>query len=82
MPCTCRGGTVALWTNDSGLWLGCLRRRRWLPCRSDNDAPLAGRGAFFGLSTLSVWWLCLGISIECTKPERPHQNGVATSACS
>jgi transposase InsO family protein len=33
------------------------------------------RMAFFTLSSLSVWWLRLGISIERIKPGHPQQNG-------
>jgi putative transposase len=43
--------------------------------RSDNGVPFASRGAFFGLSKLSVWWLRLGIGIERIKPAHPEQNG-------
>jgi putative transposase len=43
--------------------------------RSDNGTPFASRGAFFGLSKLSVWWLRLGIGIERIKPAHPEQNG-------
>jgi hypothetical protein len=42
--------------------------------RSDNGAPFASRG-LGGLSTLSVWWLKLGITPERIKPGRPDQNG-------
>lgn len=31
--------------------------------------------ALFNLSRLSVWWLRLGIAIECIKPGHPQQNG-------
>ena len=31
--------------------------------------------ALFGLSKLSVWWLCLGIDFERIKPGNPQQNG-------
>jgi len=43
--------------------------------RSDNGVPFASRGAFFGLSKLSVWWLRLGISVERIKPGNPQENG-------
>ena len=43
--------------------------------RSDNGVPFASRGAFFGLSRLSVWWLRLGVGIERIKPAHPQQNG-------
>lgn len=43
--------------------------------RTDNGVPFAAPNAFFGLSTLSVWWLRLGINIERIKPGNPQQNG-------
>lgn len=43
--------------------------------RSDNGVPFAAPNAFFNLSTLSVWWLRLGIEIERIKPGNPQQNG-------
>jgi putative transposase len=43
--------------------------------RTDNGIPFASPNAFFGLSTLSVWWLRLGIRIERIKPGQPQQNG-------
>ena len=43
--------------------------------RSDNGVPFAAPNAFFNLSTLSVWWLRLGIQIERIKPGNPQQNG-------
>lgn len=43
--------------------------------RSDNGVPFAAPNAFFNLSTLSVWWLRLGIRIERIKPGHPQQNG-------
>lgn len=42
--------------------------------RSDNGAPFASRG-LLGLSTLSSWWLSLGILHERTEPGHPEQNG-------
>ncbi|MCF4009705.1 integrase core domain-containing protein [Rheinheimera sp. UJ63] len=42
--------------------------------RSDNGAPFATKGAG-GLSTLSMWWIRLGIYPERTQPGRPQQNG-------
>ena len=42
--------------------------------RSDNGHPFAGIG-LAGLSTLSVWWLRLGIGLERIAPGRPDQNG-------
>jgi len=43
--------------------------------RSDNGVPFACANALYGLSSLSVWWLRLGISIERIKPGNPQQNG-------
>jgi putative transposase len=43
--------------------------------RTDNGIPFASGWALFGLTTLSVWWLRLGIALERIKPGRPQQNG-------
>jgi putative transposase len=53
-----------------------LFRRRGLPrvIRVDNGGPFGGRGAL-GLSTLSVWWLRLGVQVEFTRPGHPQDNG-------
>lgn len=42
--------------------------------RSDNGVPFSSR-SIFGLSTLSVWWLRLGIKLERIVPGHPEQNG-------
>jgi hypothetical protein len=42
--------------------------------RSDNGPPFASNGAG-GLTTLSVWWLKLGIAHERIAPGKPQQNG-------
>ena len=42
--------------------------------RSDNGPPFASTGAG-GLTTLSVWWLRLGIRLERICPGEPQQNG-------
>jgi transposase InsO family protein len=42
--------------------------------RSDNGVPFASAG-ISGLTTLSVWWLKLGIAHERIAPGRPQQNG-------
>jgi putative transposase len=42
--------------------------------RSDNGGPFASPG-LAGLSTLSVWWLRLGIGLERIAPGHPEQNG-------
>ena len=42
--------------------------------RSDNGAPFASP-SYYGLSSLSVLWLKLGIKIERIKPGNPQENG-------
>lgn len=42
--------------------------------RSDNGVPFASTGVG-GLSTLSVWWIQLGITPERIEPGHPEQNG-------
>ena len=42
--------------------------------RSDNGPPFASTGAG-RLTTLSVWWLKLGIRLERIEPGQPQQNG-------
>ena len=42
--------------------------------RSDNGSPFATTG-LAGLSTLSVWWIRLGIRLERITPGHPGQNG-------
>lgn len=42
--------------------------------RVDNGAPFAGVGPL-QLSTLSVWWLRLGIRVEFTRRGKPQDNG-------
>ncbi len=51
-------------------------RRYGLPqrMRSDNGEPFASVGVG-GLSTLSIWWLKLGIVLERIEPGEPQQNG-------
>lgn len=43
--------------------------------RSDNGVPFASAHALYGLSSLAVWWLRLGIRIERIKPGHAEQNG-------
>jgi transposase InsO family protein len=52
-----------------------LFRRFGLPraIHVDNGGPFGGNGAL-GLSTLSVWWLRLGIEVEFSRPARPGDN--------
>jgi len=42
--------------------------------RSDNGAPFASAGVL-GLSTLSAWWLSLGVTHERIEAGHPEQNG-------
>lgn len=42
--------------------------------RTDNGTPFASTG-FGGLSSLSVWWVRLGIQLERIEPGCPQQNG-------
>lgn len=42
--------------------------------RSDNGSPFASTG-LLGLSSLSVWWMRLGIKLERIEPGHPEQNG-------
>jgi putative transposase len=53
-----------------------LFREHGLPCaiRTDNGVPFATTG-LHGLSTLSVWWICLGIQPQRILPAHPQQNG-------
>lgn len=43
--------------------------------RTDNGLPFASPNGLYNLSSLSVWWLRLGIRIERIKPGCPQQNG-------
>jgi putative transposase len=58
-----------------GLLTG-LFRRHGLPraIRADNGVPFGG-GGVLGLTTLSVWWLRLGIQVEFGRPAQPQDNG-------
>ena len=42
--------------------------------RSDNGAPFASRG-LLGLTTLSAYWMLLGIELERIRPAHPEENG-------
>lgn len=52
-----------------------LFRRRGLPRALwiDNGPPFGGSGAL-GLTTLSVWWLRLGVQVEFGRPAHPQDN--------
>ena len=43
--------------------------------RSDNGVPFATTTGFLGLTTLSAWWMFLGILPDRTDPGCPTQNG-------
>lgn len=57
-------------------WFERVFREYGLPLamRTDNGAPFASRG-IGGLSTLSAWWVRLGIRPERIAPGHPEQNG-------
>ena len=71
----CRG-MVSPTTEGSRPVFAQLFRRYGLPMRlrSDNGAPFASN-ALGRLSTLSVWWVRLGIHPELIEPAHPEQNG-------
>ena len=46
-----------------------------LAIKTDNGVPFSSALGLFGLSTLSVWWLRLGIKIERIRPGHPEENG-------
>jgi hypothetical protein len=43
--------------------------------RSDNGCPFAATRAPLGLSSLSAWWIALGIDLDRIEPGHPEQNG-------
>jgi transposase InsO family protein len=43
--------------------------------RTDNGVPFCAPGSILGLSTLSVWFLKLGIALERSRPGKPQDNG-------
>ncbi|HWI54167.1 MAG TPA: IS481 family transposase [Desulfobacteria bacterium] len=43
--------------------------------RSDNGSPFAAHNSILGLSSLSAWWLTLGIIPDRIEPGKPYQNG-------
>lgn len=42
--------------------------------KSDNGSPFASSSAPLGLSTLSAWWVGLGIELEHSRPGHPQDN--------
>ncbi len=43
--------------------------------RSDNGTPFASPNSILGLTSLSAWWLSLGIIPDRIEPGKPYQNG-------
>jgi transposase InsO family protein len=43
--------------------------------RTDNGTPFAAAGSAGGLTSLSRWWVKLGIALERIEPGHPEQNG-------
>src|SRR5262245_16873941 len=43
--------------------------------RTDNGVPFCAPGSILGLSSLSVWFLKLGIGLERSRPGKPQDNG-------
>jgi len=54
-----------------------LFKKHGLPkvIRSDNGTPFASQNGILGLTTLSAWWIFLGIIPDRTDPGCPTQNG-------
>jgi transposase InsO family protein len=54
-----------------------LFRKFGLPksIQSDNGPPFAAPQSWHGLSSLSVWWLSLGIEVFRSRPGKPQDNG-------
>lgn len=69
-------GERAVGGNETWRALESAFREYGLPSRirSDNGPPFASNSVC-GLTTLSVWWIRLGILPERIKPGRPDQNG-------
>lgn len=68
LPSTKAGGVRPIFA-QAFLELGMPER-----IRTDNGTPFASRGAG-GLSSLSIWWVKLGIRHERIQPGHPEQNG-------
>jgi hypothetical protein len=62
------------WPSLPALWFDALFKEHGLPqvLRTDNGTPFSGR---FGVSSLSVWWVKLGITPEGIQRGKPTQNG-------
>jgi transposase InsO family protein len=58
-------------------WFEAAFREYGLPnvIHTDNGVPFCAPGSILGLSTLSVWLLKLGISLERSRPGKPQDNG-------
>jgi transposase InsO family protein len=48
--------------------------------RTYNGVPFCGPGSVLGHSTLSVWFLELGIRLERSRPGKPQDNGTQADA--
>jgi len=72
----CCQGVSGTSTQEARLQFTRLFRAYGLPrrIRADNGVPFASRAAG-GLSSLSIWWIRLGIWPERIEPGRPQQNG-------
>ena len=74
LACQGLGGNTG-WLTVQPLFIATFRQYGMPQAiRTDNGAPFASR-SLGGLSTLSVWWLRLGIELERIEPGCPQQNG-------
>jgi len=73
LGCEAMDGTQSASAQQSFEW---IFREYGLPTRirTDNGTPFSSRSVQ-GLSTLSVWWMRLGIQLERIEPGHPEQNG-------
>lgn len=69
LPSTALAGTRAVFERLFHAW-GLPER-----IRTDNGSPFACTRALAGLSSLSAWWIQLGITPERIEPGCPQQNG-------
>lgn len=69
-------GSSGTGTKEARTHFTKLFRKYGLPrrIRSDNGVPFASR-ATAGLSSLSIWWIRLGVLPERIEPGKPQQNG-------
>jgi putative transposase len=71
----CKGLTATRFSDAQGIFIR-LFQEYGLPerIRTDNGVPFASTGVA-GLSSLSIWWIRLGIHPERIAPGQPQQNG-------